>query len=52
VGNFSDIESDCEEVGNATGIKHDYCDETWKQDQFTYDPKPQEFVGVSKPTIM
>jgi hypothetical protein len=40
VGDFSDIESDGEEACNATRIKHDYRDETWKQDQFTYDMKP------------
>jgi hypothetical protein len=39
-------------VGNATGIKHDYCNETWNQEEFTYDPKPQEFIGVSEPSIM
>ena len=39
-GDFSNIESHGEEVDNATGIKHEYRDETWKQDQFTYDPKP------------
>jgi hypothetical protein len=46
-GNYSEIESDGEDVGNATRIKHDYRDETWKRNQFTYDPKPQRFLGVS-----
>ena len=36
---FSDIESDGEEVGNATGIKHDNWDETWNQEEFTFHPK-------------
>jgi hypothetical protein len=29
IENFSDIESDDKEIGNATRIKHDYRDETW-----------------------
>jgi hypothetical protein len=51
-GDFSEIESDGVEVGNATRIKHDYHDKTWKQDQLTYDPKPQEFLGVLESIIM
>ena len=26
-------------------MKHVYRDETWSQSFFTYDPKPQEFIG-------
>jgi hypothetical protein len=36
---FNNVESEGGEIGNATGIKHDYCDETWNQEQFTYDSK-------------
>jgi hypothetical protein len=36
---INNVESEGGEIGNATGIKHDYCDETWNQEQFTYDSK-------------
>jgi hypothetical protein len=36
-GNLGDVESN--------GVKHVYRDETWSQDFFTYDLKPQEFLG-------
>ena len=50
-GKFSDVEIEGGEVGNATRINHDYHDETWNQEHFTYDPKPQNFIGVFKSTF-
>lgn len=43
----NDEENDGRDLGNANGIKHMYHHDTWKYEQFTYDPKPHEFVGVS-----
>jgi hypothetical protein len=34
------------------GESEGYRDETWNQEQFTYDPKPQEFLEVLEPTFM
>jgi hypothetical protein len=27
------------------GVKHVFCNETWSQQYFTYDPKPRDFIG-------
>jgi hypothetical protein len=49
-GEISEYELEDEEddtmgdVG-SNGVKHAYQDETWSQQFFTYDPKPQEFLG-------
>jgi hypothetical protein len=45
---ISEAENKGREVGNTTRIKHDYRDEIWNQEQFTYDLKLQDFVGVSE----
>jgi hypothetical protein len=29
----------------SEALKHAYRDETWSQKCFTYDPKPQKFIG-------
>jgi hypothetical protein len=47
---LSDDESDGGDFDNGSGIKYTYRDDTWKQDNFTYDLKPQDFIGVSEPT--
>jgi hypothetical protein len=49
---FSDVESEGRKLENGTGIKHAYRNDTWNREQFTYDPKLQEFVGVSKPSLL
>jgi hypothetical protein len=36
----SDVESEGGDLDNGGGIKYVYCDEIWKQEHFTYDPKP------------
>jgi hypothetical protein len=43
----SDLESDGGDFKNENGIKYVYRDNMWKQEHFTYDPKLQEFVGMS-----
>jgi hypothetical protein len=48
---YRDVESGSGDLGNANGIKHVYRDDTWKHKFFNYDPKPHEFVGVSKLNI-
>jgi hypothetical protein len=48
----NNAKSDGVDFRNQNGIKHIYCDGTWKQEHFIYDPKPQEFVGVSKPNVV
>jgi hypothetical protein len=48
----SDIHSNGGDLKNINGIKYVYGDDTWNQKQFIYDPKPQEFVGVSEPNIV
>ena len=53
IGSASDIsEGETNEEGNGnTGdvgselVKHAYKDETWIQNSFTYDPKPQQIIG-------
>jgi hypothetical protein len=50
---FTDYETD-EEIATAadpvmTGVRHDFQDNTWSQDSFTYDPKPREFNGSQGP---
>jgi hypothetical protein len=47
---LSEEESDGGDFDNGGGIKYTYRDDTWKQDHFTYDPKPRHFIGVSGPT--
>jgi hypothetical protein len=47
---LSDVESDGGNLKNGGGIKYVYRDNTWKQEHFTYDMKPQDFIGVSEPT--
>jgi hypothetical protein len=47
----NNVESDGGDLGNTNGIKHVYRDDTWKHKFFNYDPKPHEFVGVSKLNI-
>ena len=47
---LNEIESDGGNFNNGGGIKYTYRDDTWKQDHFTYDPKPRDFIGVSEPT--
>jgi hypothetical protein len=32
-----------------TSVRHDFQDNTWSQDSFTYDPKPREFNGSQGP---
>jgi hypothetical protein len=46
----SDVESEGGDLDNGGSIKYVYRDETWKQEYFTYDLKPQEFIKVSEPT--
>jgi hypothetical protein len=31
------------------GVRHEFQDNTWSQDFFTYDPKPREFFGLHGP---
>jgi hypothetical protein len=45
-----DVENEGGNLDNRGGIKYVYHDKTWKQEHFTYDPKPQESIEVSKPT--
>jgi hypothetical protein len=50
---FTDYETD-EEITTAgdhvmTSVRHDFQDNTWSQDSFTYDPKPREFNGSQGP---
>jgi hypothetical protein len=50
---FTDYETD-EEIATEgdpvmTGVRHDFQDNTWSQDSFTYDPKPREFNGSQGP---
>jgi hypothetical protein len=46
---LSEEESDGGDFDNGGGIKYTYRDDTWKQDHFTYDPKPQDFIEVLEP---
>jgi hypothetical protein len=46
----SDMENEGGDLDNGGGIKYVYHDETWKQEHFIYDPKLQEFIGISEPT--
>jgi hypothetical protein len=51
---FSKYESD-EDDGNTgnpilNDVRHEYRDETWTQEFFTYDPKPREFIGSRGPS--
>jgi hypothetical protein len=48
----SEVESDGEDLGNKIGIKYVHCDIIWKQEHFTHDPKPQDFIEVSKPNFV
>jgi hypothetical protein len=43
--------SDGGELRDGSGIRHVYWDETWKQEYFTYDPKPHDFDRESEPNI-
>jgi hypothetical protein len=50
VSDISEYETDEEGNGNigdvgSESVKHAYRDETWTQNSFTYDPKPQQFIG-------
>ena len=51
-GEFNDTKRDGGEVGNAIGIKNGYLDEIWNHEQFTYDLKAQDFVGVLEPILI
>lgn len=35
---------------DVNSIKYRFRDETWGKANFTYNPKPNEFIGSSKPT--
>jgi hypothetical protein len=43
-GSEGEDETYMEDV-DSNGFRHKYRDETWSQKCFTYDPKPQEFLG-------
>jgi hypothetical protein len=48
---WSDVESDGEELRDGTDIKHVYWDDTWNQEHFTYDSKSYDFDRESEPNI-
>ena len=41
---LSDVESNGRDFDSGCGIKYVYCDDTWSQEHFTYDPKLQDFI--------
>ena len=48
---WSNGESDGRDLRDGMGIKHVYRNDIWKQEHFTYDPKPHDFVGESGPNF-
>jgi hypothetical protein len=48
---LSDDDNEGGEMGDPNGVKFLYRDSTWKKTHFTYDPKPQEFIGTSRANI-
>lgn len=46
-----DKNEDSGDMGNLNSIKYVYRDATWDQDNFTYDPRPQELGGVLETKI-
>jgi hypothetical protein len=48
----SDAENNGGKFKNETSIKHEYRDDTWKQEHFTYDTKLQDFVRVLESNLV